>query len=116
MSVSPSTIPAYIDAATASSPLRVVPDGTDLALLPDIIPHLVWTASADGEIDYVNTRTVEYTGIRGDELRGRPWGWLTLLHPDDVDGARRMCQDASPAGAEIRHDLRIRRADGEFRW
>ena len=99
MSASPSTLPACIG-------------GTDLAVLCDTIPHIVWGASADGGIDYVNARAVEYTGVGLDELTGRPGELLSLVHPDDVDSVRRL-----PAyDGEVALDLRLRRADGAYRW
>jgi len=89
MSASPSTRPARISS-------------TDLAVLCDTIPHIVWGASADGGIDYVNARAVEYTGVGPDALTGRPGELLSLVHPDDVDSVRRL-----PAhGGEVALDSR----------
>lgn len=49
--------------------------------LADAMPQLVWTADADGRVDYYNARQHRYDGIVP-----RPDGsfdWVGLLHPDD---------------------------------
>ena len=115
MSATPIPTPACADAA----PRRVsvaMPAGADLALLCDSLPHIVWGASADGAIDYVNVRALEYTGVDPDTLPCEALAWLTLLHPDDAGGARQTWQDAARAGTEFELDFRIRGAGGAFRW
>ena len=92
------------------------PACVDLAPAWDTIPHIAWGASAGGAIDHLNRRGSEYTGIDAEAIVGKPWAWLTLLHPDDVGDARRGWQEALAAGAEIELEFRIRRADGVFRW
>jgi PAS domain S-box-containing protein len=104
------------DAEPPGIPRVAVPAGTDFGLLCETVPHVVWGASADGGIDYVNARAGEYTGIGRDALTCRPRDWLTLVHSDDVDGVRRLLRNACRAGGEIALDLRLRRADGNSRW
>lgn len=48
----------------------------------DSLPGLIWTACADGQLDFVNQRRCDYTGLSGDEVRGR--GLQTAVHPDDL--------------------------------
>src|SRR5439155_18332706 len=40
-------------------------------------PHMVWTASSDGRVDFSNQRWREYVG--GDGTRT----WLDAIHPDE---------------------------------
>ena len=47
----------------------------------DALPGLVWTALPNGEVDFVNRRWCEFTGLTAAESRGR--GWLAAIHPDD---------------------------------
>ena len=53
--------------------------------LAEAIPQLVWTADANGECDYFNQNWCEYTGLTLEQSLGS--GWLTALHPDDVQKA-----------------------------
>jgi PAS domain S-box-containing protein len=86
----------------------------ELSHVVDMLDGLVWTATADGLVDFVNRRWREYTGFGIDEARGQ--GWQAAFHSDDLpallnDGA------ASRASSES-HDTeaRMRRFDGEYRW
>ena len=54
-----------------------------LRLLVETIPALVWRTTAEGKLDYVNRRIVDYIG---QEL-GNGSGSGTSVHPDDRDGS-----------------------------
>lgn len=84
-----------------------------LRMLVETIPALLWRATPEGDIDYVNSRLVEYTGLERTDLLES--GWATLLHPDDRAADhewRANCRSGTP------HDVtcRIRRMDGVYRW
>ena len=51
------------------------------------LPALVWTALPDGQIDFVNQRFCEYTGLSLTEASGSRW--QTAIHPEDLPNARR---------------------------
>ena len=54
----------------------------DPRLLIDALPGLVWTALPDGNIDFLNHRWCEYTGLSlGDSIGS---GWETPIHPEDL--------------------------------
>lgn len=76
--------------------------------------HQVWTAKADGDLDYVNQRTVEYFGKSYDEIIGS--GWKDLIHPDDIDNCLRLWTDSLTTGIYYEVEFRLRRHDGVFRW
>jgi PAS domain S-box-containing protein len=82
--------------------------------LLDTVPALVWTAGADGEIDYVNARWRDYTGLPNEE--GLGWHWLRVVHPDDAEIARAALKQAIARGIPLDVQLRFRRADGVYRW
>ena len=86
-----------------------------LRLISETIPALVWRTTADGEIDYVNQRVLDYTGKPLEYFGHRP-GWLQLLHPDDVDSTMRLWQHNTQTGNSHQVAYRLRRADGEYRW
>jgi PAS domain S-box-containing protein len=51
----------------------------------EFIPQQVWTATADGALDYVNTRVTSFFGATMEQVIG--WGWKELVHPEDLPEA-----------------------------
>src|SRR3982750_3177871 len=49
--------------------------------IAELLPHMVWTATADGRIDFSNRRWQDYTG------NDRPW--LEAIHEDDTQRVAR---------------------------
>src|ERR1700735_4065439 len=49
--------------------------------LAESIPPMVWTATADGRVDYVNGQCSKYFGVPNEALLGG--GWLEGIHPDE---------------------------------
>ncbi len=82
--------------------------------MADATPHIVWMASPDGSTTYFNERGTAYTGCPRETNYG--WNWVTLVHPDDIEGARAAWETAVRTEADFVLDYRIRRFDGEFRW
>src|SRR2546430_9772876 len=85
-----------------------------LRLVIDTIPALVWSASPDGSLDFLNRRWLEYTGISSEG--GLGWAWAAVLHPEDREGFVNAWRSAVATGEPFEHDVRVRRADGEYRW
>src|SRR5207237_7020235 len=56
--------------------------------LADLIPGVVWTARADGGIDYANQFWFDFTGMTLEQTQGS--GWAAALHPDDVERVSRV--------------------------
>ncbi len=80
----------------------------------ETIPALVWCASPDGELTYVNQRILDYTGASlGDLARA---GWVSFLHPDDVQHTVAMWSDAVQSGRPHDVQYRLRKYDGTYRW
>jgi PAS domain S-box-containing protein len=85
-----------------------------LRLLVDTVPALVWRGTADGDLDYLNLRAVEFLGRPASSLsNGR---WLELIHPDHREGAVQRWVHAVQSGTSYEDAYRLRRADGQFRW
>lgn len=83
--------------------------------LADAMPQLVWTATPAGDLDYVNQRWVEYTGLSLEESSGM--GWLAALHPDDARPTAERWHQSVAAGDVYELGCRYRRAaDGMYRW
>ena len=86
-----------------------------LRRMTETIPEMLWSATAEGAIDYCNTRVLDYTGFSAGELMGD--GWIKLLHTDDVDRAARLWMSCVTTGAPYRMEVRaFRLADRMYRW
>ncbi|MEO8778063.1 MAG: PAS domain-containing protein [Rhodanobacter sp.] len=82
--------------------------------LAQAMPNQVWTASAIGMLDWVNERTMEYSGVGSDQLLGD--GWTHMVHPDDLPAAGQEWTHAIHSGRTYQTEFRLRRADGSYRW
>jgi PAS domain S-box-containing protein len=83
--------------------------------LAESVPQMVWTASPDGMLDYVNRQGTGYFGASQAALLGV--GWLEFVHSDERQlVAERWTQSlATGAGYEI--EFRLKRAsDSSWRW
>jgi PAS domain S-box-containing protein len=72
-------------------------------LIADAIPLMVWTARADGAVDFVNQRVVEYTGLGAEALRD--WGWDRVIHPDDREQVAAVWTRALANGEPVENEL-----------
>lgn len=82
-----------------------------LRLVIDTIPVMVWSALS---VDFVNQRWMEYHGFSMDDVDRQ--GWEAVAHPEDLATALDKWRAAVAAGEPSEHELRVRRADGEYRW
>jgi PAS domain S-box-containing protein len=86
----------------------------ELRLTLDTIPALVWQARADGFVEYINKRWLDYTGLSLEQALG--WGYLIAIHPDDrprlLDGWRQVLASEKPTDGMAR----IQGSDRIYRW
>ena len=82
--------------------------------LLEALPHMVWTANAQGCVEYANSQWFEYGGLRLGE--GGPLGWDALLHPDDREHSWAAWNRARESGEPFEIEHRLRRTDGEYLW
>jgi PAS domain S-box-containing protein len=80
----------------------------------NLVPDLLWSTGAAGEPTWYNQRWLDYTGLTEDQSRGS--GWTAAIHPDDLPALRDDLQNALASGSTHRHESRIRRHDGVYRW
>jgi PAS domain S-box-containing protein len=78
------------------------------------VPAFVWSALPDGAVDFVNERWLEFTGLSPQD--GMGWNWEATVHPDDRSQAVAGWRAALKNGRSTEGEMRMRRADGEFRW
>jgi PAS domain S-box-containing protein len=79
----------------------------------DSIPAAAWRARADGFIEYVNKRWLDYAGFSLDQALG--WQWLESIHPDDVPRFRDIWLKVLASERPGEAEARMRRSDGSYR-
>jgi PAS domain S-box-containing protein len=80
----------------------------------DTVPGLIWSTGPSGESTHVSQRLLDYSGMRFEDFKHV--GWKAFVHPDDFPETARAYYHAIQSGTSYRGVLRLRRADGEFRW
>jgi PAS domain S-box-containing protein len=86
----------------------------ELSRVVDMLPALVWTALPDGNVDFLNQRWCEYSGLSVDEAYGR--GWQTAIHPEDLPELLQCWRSILASSEPGETEARLRRFDGEYRW
>jgi PAS domain S-box-containing protein len=83
-------------------------------MLADSMPQKVWTADANGHIDYFNEKWLEYTQKGFEELKDE--GWQNLIHPDEWEFNQQSWQHSVNTGEDFQVEHRYLRNDGTYRW
>jgi PAS domain S-box-containing protein len=98
------------------APERLAQSGPapDLGTIIDSIPVLAWTAGPDGTADFFNSHWLIYTGLSREASVSL--GWAQVLHPEDRDRVMEYWQGALSSAEPVELEVRLRRADGEYRW
>jgi PAS domain S-box-containing protein len=78
------------------------------------VPAYVWRTSPEGQVDFVNDRWLQFTGLALDEALG--WKWEAVVHPDDRTRVVADWHTALKNGQATESEARIRRGDGEYCW
>jgi PAS domain S-box-containing protein len=95
----------------AEDALRRSEDRTRLII--DTIPTMAWSMGADGVLDFVNKRWLDYAGIALEEEIEDP---TQIIHPEDLPGVMESWKTNMGAGKSSEEEIRLRRADGVYRW
>ena len=86
---------------------------TGLQLIVDTIPTMVWTASPDGNRDFINRRWLEYTGLSMEQGLGREF---PAMQEDDQKAFLARWSEVMSTGEALNMEIRLRRFDGIYRW
>lgn len=78
------------------------------------MPVQLWTSTIDGQLDYVNQRTIDYFGVSNKEIMGA--GWILHVHPDDREGCINSWAHSLRTGDAYQFEFRLRNKNGEYRW
>ena len=86
--------------------------------LANSVPNIVWASDARGNINYLNQRWLEYTGLPLAEAMEKTW--MESVHPDDlpqVEGFWDSAPNCHSNDAEIYEiQYRLKSAEGGYRW
>lgn len=83
-------------------------------MIADALPHIVWVASPDGAVEYVNRMGITYIGRPVEAFSGT--GWLDQVHPDDRQRAIETWREATESETPYESEYRIILSDGQARW
>jgi PAS domain S-box-containing protein len=82
-------------------------------LIIDALPTMVWILQPDGGVDFVNQRWMDYTGLSLEEVIAQP---TRPVHSEDLPRVMEKWLADLGAGVASEDEMRLRRADGEYRW
>ena len=83
-------------------------------VLAEALPQVVWTANAEGGIEWLNQRWYDYTGEQ--QGVGEGWSWEKSVHPDDMANTLTNWAVALRTGTLFQNEIRVRGHDGQYRW
>jgi PAS domain S-box-containing protein len=86
----------------------------NLRQIVETVPSHLWSNGPDGEPTHINQRMLDYSGMRFEDFKHR--GWEAFVHPDDFPETAKAFYHAIQTGTPYQGVMRLRRADGEFRW
>ncbi|MDX3909960.1 MAG: PAS domain S-box protein [Sphingobium sp.] len=86
----------------------------EFTTLAQSMPNQVWTARADGYLNWFNARVYAFSGLTEAELKGDGWG--RMVHTDDLGSAKDAWSKALAEGEIYEAEFRLRNAGGEYRW
>jgi PAS domain S-box-containing protein len=82
--------------------------------MAEAMPQQVWTAGADGLLDYVNERCIDYFGYT--ENRGLDMEWQDVVHPDDLSTCAQKWGSSLQTGETYEVEFQLKGDDGKYRW
>lgn len=83
-------------------------------LVTDALPQMVWTARADGYLDYHNRYFYEFSGAAHKAAEGQEW--TSFVHPDDLASAELAWSRSVATKQPYETMFRVRHRSGEYRW
>jgi PAS domain S-box-containing protein len=82
--------------------------------LADAAPGFIWSTDPQGRFTFMSGRFEAFTGMPFEELRAG--GWQRVLHPEDSERGMQQFLDAVRDRIPLNGRMRLRRADGVYRW
>lgn len=82
--------------------------------LADLIPEIIWTATAEGDFDYVNQRFCDYFNASNTDLEGE--FLMSKVHHDDRVKCLRAWLSCMKGGCDFHVQVRLQSLSGDFQW
>lgn len=96
------------------SNLEITERERQLRLLTEAIPQQIWAADAQGRIEYCNRDLLVHLGKEPKDLKDE--AFFSVLHPEDAVLFRQGWDAARNSGGRFEVQIRIRGANGHYRW
>ena len=80
----------------------------------NLVPDLLFSTDAAGQLRWCNERWLEYTGQTADQAQD--FGWVSAVHPDDRERAWKAFLASVEQGQPFSSEHRLLRADRTARW
>lgn len=88
---------------------------SQLKLIANAMPQIVWSSGPEGELDWYNDWWYEYTGLE----KGSNWDdtGLNPVHPEDLETLMKTWQHSLKTGIDYQVEVRVKRkSDNQYRW
>jgi PAS domain S-box-containing protein len=82
--------------------------------MSDTAPAFIWTSDQEDRLTYLNKRALNFTGAKAEEPNAD--GWYNYVHPDDLQEALQVKEQALQQHERFVREYRVRRFDGVYRW
>jgi len=84
-------------------------------ILANASPAQIFDMSPDGKMRFVNQAVIDFFGAgrERDIMNGQ---WAPDIHPEDLEAITAAITHSLETHSSYRHELRVRRQDGAYRW
>ena len=87
-----------------------------IKLIADSAMVFLFESSADGSTLWESDAFYDYTGLARKDVAGEHWPPARVVHPDDLPAVIELRDKAVATREPFEVEVRMRRADGEYRW
>jgi signal transduction histidine kinase len=109
----PKQVASELDRRAAERIRKLTETNEELQLQVGLLQHLpvsAWTLKPDGTPDFVNKVWLEFSGQTLDFVRSYPEAWMTAVHPEDRETARKAFWEGVRSGEGFAFETRSLRA------
>jgi two-component system CheB/CheR fusion protein len=85
-----------------------------LQFMADLVPEIIWTTTAKGNIDYVNARFCQYFNCNGEDTRSS--FVLSKVHKDDLRELLKVWYRSIETGEHLQKEIRLLNREGIYEW
>ncbi|MEO6000452.1 MAG: PAS domain S-box protein [Chitinophagaceae bacterium] len=82
--------------------------------LADSMPQQIWTADADGNLNYFSQAFYNYSGTTYNDIKDS--NWTNIVYADDMENTDAQWKEAVESGNEFQIEHRLKSHDGSYKW